>query len=94
MKLLFTIKQSNEKETEPGAFITKLVRTFEVQTEFGIKKGKQTLYVKGTIKMEKDTEIVVDMDKFRIEEHPASIPIEETGEVKEMMLKWLHLKVA
>lgn len=85
----FKVLQSNEKETEPGSFITKVQTSKEVEDALmGKKMVKRTYYFKGSIQHTVGAELPIDLSNYNVQAHPAKNP--ETGE--DIMLNWLHLK--
>lgn len=89
----FIVLRSKEKETAKGVFTTKMQRVTNVETMFGNKEKKETLYVKGDKQITVGSEIPAEYiaETFRIEEYLSDRPNDD-GSVTKMMLKWLHLK--
>lgn len=87
--IAFKVIQSNEKETKPGNFITKINRTITVSTPFGDKTKSETYYIAGTKQIKEGTMISHDsiFPAMSVKEYPMINP--NTGE--EFMGKWLHL---
>ena len=96
------------KVTTNGNRIVKLQGSGEVETELGMKDYQITYYtaVKDkTIKVKVDSEVDIDLTKFRIVERPyldenGELPVDNEGNVIDdgngnpIMLKWLHLRAA
>jgi len=85
----FKVLQSNEKETEPGLFITKVQTSKQVADPImGKKEVKRTYYFKGSIQHTVGSELPIDLANYNVQEHEGLNP--QTGEA--IMLKWLHVK--
>ncbi len=85
----FKVLQSNEKETEPGSFITKVQTSKEVADPImGKKEVKRTYYFKGSIQHTVGSELPIDLSNYNVQAHPAKNPA--TGE--DITLNWLHIK--
>lgn len=82
----FKVISSNPNKKE--GFVTKIQRVTQVETFVGTKEKKETYYVSGPKQLTIDTDIAVNLDDFRIQEHELRNP--ETGE--KFMGKWLHVK--
>lgn len=90
MKQKFKIISSNSNQKE--GFVTKLYSETKQTTVFGDKMKRETYYVSGTKQMEKDSEIELDLNNWRIQTYPFVTTDEQTGEIVTMNLNWLHLK--
>lgn len=90
------IKLKVEKITKGeknGNFIHTLKTEGTTVTIGGVEKvsGQRTFYISLPKPIELK-EFMQDMDLFRIEERPYKVEDRTTGEVREIMLKWLHIK--
>ena len=82
----FKVISSNPNQT--GGFVTKINHSVTVATFAGDKVKSETYYISGSKQLTIDSEVNVDLDMFKVVEHPFENPT--TSE--EIMLKWLHLK--
>jgi hypothetical protein len=77
---------SSNPSNEGKSFVTKLNYTTTVATFVGEKTKSETYYISGSKQLEVGIEVDVNLDMFKVVEHPFEIDGEE------IMLKWLHLK--
>ncbi len=81
--------QSNEKETEPGQFITKVQDAQIIEDPMlGKKEVKATYYFKGTVQHEVGKELSIELSRYRIAEHEMMNPATQ----EKFQAKWLHAK--
>ncbi len=86
----FKVESSNPSNNGT-THVSKLVR--ETTVDLGIlgkKVKKETFYISAPNQLEKDSEIDLDMDLFRVEEYPYTFEDDNNEEVT-IMCKWLHL---
>ena len=91
-----TFKVEKSELTEMGHYFNKLVhrRTVTQESPLGNVIGlrKETYYVFTDTELTEGSEVTLDISEFFVLEKPYKVEDKETGEIKEVILKYLYPK--
>lgn len=88
------VAKVSAQPTTNGNYIHTVKTEGKKEVVFGVEKpaSQLTYFIALPSAVPVGTEDNLDLDKFRVEERPYEVADQDTGEMKTLMLKWLHIK--
>ena len=88
-----TVAKVSTQPTTNGNFIHTVKTGGKTVNVLGVDKvsSQLTYFIALPKAVAAGTEHELDLDQFRVEERPYEVADEQTGEMKTLMLKWLHI---
>lgn len=89
-----TVAKVSAQPTSNGNYIHSVKTEGKKETVLGVEKSSSqlTYFIALPKPVAVGTTDNLDLDKFRVEERPYEVADTDTGEMKTLMLKWLHIK--